>query len=249
MRRGDDSSYDVVCTPHEIDEYRRAKCTVLIRFIDFLTVMLATYPQESVTIIPTDLLANDRLFECVLDMCLDPNRIGFSLNELEVYTNLPGKTRTFLRLFVGHTPAHVINRFKTVCRELVDVKRRYKHLDEYMDALKRDQQSIDWLKLAQLVAGYQQLDECNVHSLSVDLNKRLFDHLLNDDETFANNELETETCAEAKRRLLGLSIELDRSNDSLIQIIDRYLFDRDGRMNKFFQYYKRYHLSLLTSFV
>lgn len=225
------------------------KCTALIRLIDFLSTMLGLYPQESVKVIPSKIWSSN-LFKCLIDTCLDPDKVGFSLNDMEVYTNLPIKTRHILKLMTQHLPKHVIENLKRKCVELIEEKKEYTSLIDYIDMIKNENQTssnsssskvqIDWLKLSQLINGYEQLSELNLYNFSMDLNRILFEYILNRDEI---NEQESQTCSEAKRKLLNLTISLNCLNigvvksDYLIQIIDKYIFENKN-MNKFFQYYK-----------
>lgn len=81
------------------------------------------------------------------------------------------------------------------------------------------------------------------------LNRILFDYIVNEDE-FGEHQ-ESQTCAEAKRKLLNLTLSLsstesdENKQDYLVQIIDKYLFSTHSvgsassrDMTRFLQYYK-----------
>lgn len=150
----------IVCTPHEVEEFKRAKCTALVRTFDFLSTMLGAYPSESVKLIP-QYIWSDSFLKCLIDTCLDPARVGFSLSDLDVLNNLPLKTRTILKLAMQHLPnEQFASRLRRKCVELVDEQREYQFLHEYVDMIKSKSADartariqIDWLKLSQLVNG------------------------------------------------------------------------------------------------
>ena len=97
-----------VFTPNELEEFKQAKCTAIVRTIDFLVTMISYYPSESFSIVPENKIWCDTFFECLLNMCLDPRLIGFNLNNLEVYTNLPLKTRAFFKIFSQYAPSPIM---------------------------------------------------------------------------------------------------------------------------------------------
>lgn len=147
----------IVCTPHEIEEYRRAKCTALVRTFDFFSTMLGAYPTESTRLIPTHIWS-DAFLKSLVDTCLDPSRVGFSLADLDVLTNLPLKTRTILKLAMQHLPVDLFaSRLRRMCVRLVDEQREYQFVHDYVDMIKAKSDAsriqIDWLKLSQLVNG------------------------------------------------------------------------------------------------
>jgi hypothetical protein len=185
-------------------------------------------------------------------MCLDPSRVGFSLNDLEVYTNLPTKTSAILKLLTQHLPAHLVTKLAATCHEKINVKKEYTWLVDYLEVIKANSTSstavsIDWLKLSQLINGFEQLSMFNLFTLDLDLNKIIFEYIarLDDNSSFQLDEQETESCSEAKRKLFSLSLNFSKSSgdDYLIQIIDKYLFssgnaEAEKRMSRFFQFYK-----------
>ena len=113
-----------VFTPNEIQEFQQAKCTALIRLIDFLCIMIGAYSKEAANIIPMDIWC-DEFFSCILKMCLDPQLVGFDLNDLEVFTNLPIKTKEFFRLFTAHIAASTQKKFKSLCVTLIEDKKLF----------------------------------------------------------------------------------------------------------------------------
>jgi DNA-dependent protein kinase catalytic subunit len=114
---GDPNAF-IVCSPSETEEFKRAKCTAIVRLIDFLCTLVGNFPAEFSRTIPSSMWS-DAFLKCVVNLCLDPQVVGFSLNDLEVYTNLPAKTKVFLKLFTQHAPPHILDRLKGVCKALI----------------------------------------------------------------------------------------------------------------------------------
>jgi len=68
------SSAHFTCTPHEIEEYKSAKCTAIVRFIDFLCTMIGLFPLEAMRCIP-DTVWSANLCKCFVNLCLDPAEV------------------------------------------------------------------------------------------------------------------------------------------------------------------------------
>jgi DNA-dependent protein kinase catalytic subunit len=118
-----DPNVFIMCSPSEIEEFKKAKCTAIIRFIDFLCTLIGNYPGEFSKTIPSSIWSESFL-KCIVNLCLDPQVVGFSLNDLEVYINLPMKTRVFLKLFTQNAPPHVLDRLKNVCKNLIGEEKK-----------------------------------------------------------------------------------------------------------------------------
>lgn len=113
---------------------------------------------------------SEQLFTCLIRTCLDPARMGFSLSDLDVLTNLPIKSRQVLKLLSQNLHPNVVARLKQLCVVLIDERREFKSLHDYIELIKirsgdnddgddvmMNQSEmigqIDWLKLSQLVNG------------------------------------------------------------------------------------------------
>ena len=251
------NSFALVCTPNEIEDFNKAKCTAIIRFIDFLCTMIGIFSSSALALIP-DCIWSEKLFSCLLNMCLSPQVVGFNLNDLEVYTNLPLKTRAFFKVFTSHASKDLQQRFKTLIKSSIEDKKQFQSAIESVLALRKppnqaadetvSRVTTDWLKLSQLISGYEQLSEFKFYELSLDLNRIIFDYLC--EQTTADNkgyEQESLTCVEAKTKLLNLCLGLNYASvqqhksapgvdDYLIEILDKYLFHT--QMSTFFSYYR-----------
>jgi DNA-dependent protein kinase catalytic subunit len=238
-----------VHTPNELEDYRRSKCTAIIRFIDFLCTMIGSYPNDSLKVIPQNIWSHS-LFTCLVNMCLEPEVIGFNLNDLEVFTQLPMKMQSFLKLFTKHVHLDVQLSFKATCKSLIQknelIEKTFNQLKDKTNMMTSI--SIDWLKLAQLMSGYELLCQFNLCEIASDYTKILFDFLAIS-HNFDPNEQESLTCIEAKRKLFNicltinyLSFQTNENNlnqtDYLVEIVDKYLFELDKSISAYFNYYK-----------
>jgi DNA-dependent protein kinase catalytic subunit len=236
-----------IYTPNELEIFRQAKCTAIIRTIDFLVTMISYFPSESFSIVPQTIWC-DSFFECILNLCLDPKLIGFNLNDLEIYVNLPLKTRAFFKCFIQNVPSTLLIRIKTMYAQQIAKNKELETIIENILSKTSTNQSIDWIKLSQLITGYEQLSEFNLYQVNLDLNRIIFDFLSNKQ---TNEEQESLTCVEAKRKLLNLCLslnllEIQRSNqlaiianDYLIELLDKYLFQTNNlHIYQFFSYFK-----------
>ena len=236
-----------VFTPNELEEFKQAKCTAIVRTIDFLVTMISYYPSESFSIVPENKIWCDTFFECLLNMCLDPRLIGFNLNNLEVYTNLPLKTRAFFKIFSQYAPSPIMIRVKTLYSNHITEKKELETILGTILSKTNENQAIDWIKFSQLVTGHEQLSEFNLFQVNLELNRIIFEYLCQK----ASSEQESLTCVEAKRKLLNLCLslnylELQRQsqssisvNDYLIELLDKYLFQQNNvQIYQFFNYFK-----------
>lgn len=182
-------------------------------------------------------------------MCLDPERIGFNLADLDVYTNLPIKTRTFFKIFFQTARPDLQNHFRAMASQIIGQNEQFKSMIGSISALRGStkteaqaslvQMSTDWLKLSQLISGYEQLTEFNLYSLSLDLNRIIFDYLCHSHESSKSiGQQESLSCVEAKGKLFSFCLSLNynslqmalkkgisaSSGDYLLEVLDKCLF-------------------------
>ena len=253
-------------TPSEIDEFRRKKCTTIVRLFDFLATMLQSHSssQELIAIIPSDIWS-ENLYKLLLKTCLDPQSIGFNINDVEIYTNLPQLVYGFLKIFIQQTNNSKVFAkqreilYKT-CQTLIDTDENIQIVNDLLALTSnKSEKPIDWFKLTQLVNGYEQLNEFGIYKLPFNLNRKLFNYLFETSINSSNaslvsdntnrNEILTDnlTCLEAKTKLLNLifnlnQLELKQPNqtetDFLIEILDQYIFQNDFKVNEFIHLYR-----------
>ena len=213
-------------TPSEIEDYRRKKCTVIVRLIDFLTMMLKS--QELIGIIPSEIWC-EKLYKLILKTCLDPQSIGFNINDIEIYTNLPQLVYTFLKVFTQQVSNSAKlqkqkDHFQKTCQALIENDENLQIVNDLIALTSNNcEKSIDWFKLTQLVNGYEQLNEFGLYKFPTNLNRKLFNYLfetstcssfdVNVESSSVNrNEILTDnlTCLEAKTKLLNLIFNLNK---------------------------------------
>ncbi len=262
----------IICTPNELEEYRKAKCTVIIRMIDFLCVLIGNHSKESLKFIPNDFFS-ENFFTCIINICLDPELVGFNLNDLEVYTNLPIKTKDFFSLAIKFLSQDIQDRLKLVCKKMIKEKKQFQTLIDEIQTIKKkssisssvdimsdsildnsinlSSSNTDWLKLSQLVTGFEQLSEFDLYEISFDINRIIFDYIIEQSESRSIFYIqESLTYIDAKRKLLNLSININYisikktnnlNDDYLIEILDKYLLttaENNGKILTFFVNYK-----------
>ncbi len=270
----------LVCTPNELAQYRKAKCTCIIRLIDFLCVLMNTCHSnfEDAKFIPNDLF-DEAFFACIINVCLDPQLVGFNLSDLEVYTNLPNKTKNFLTLFMKFLPSHLRQKLKETCHKLIDEKKQFQIIIEEIQAINKkvstktdvtsndsmilnetnvfntslSNTNTDWLKLSQIVNGFEQLSEFELYEISFDLNRTIFDYIIQQSDNSYHYIQESLTCVDAKRKLFNLCLNLNFlsikklnassscfSQDFLVEILEKFLFTSNESNKKFFSFFTIY---------
>uniref|UniRef100_A0A6I8P9D2 DNA-dependent protein kinase catalytic subunit n=1 Tax=Ornithorhynchus anatinus TaxID=9258 RepID=A0A6I8P9D2_ORNAN len=74
-------------SPQEREEYNYSKCTIIVRIMEFATMLLNTY-QDTWKLLEKDLL-NATFMELVVEIVCDPSSIGFNVADVQVMSNLP----------------------------------------------------------------------------------------------------------------------------------------------------------------
>ncbi|EDO34282.1 predicted protein [Nematostella vectensis] len=130
-----------VATPKEMDEYNRVKCTVIVRIMNFFTVLLQAYPDQGFKIVPTSLWSDD-LFTVVFSCALEPALIGFNVGDVEVIEKLPEQVSMteaawHISMFLGFSRCNLFEKLPI--------------------PLAGEDSRVDHLYLSHLVTGYKQL--------------------------------------------------------------------------------------------
>lgn len=92
--------------------------------------------------------------------------------------------------------------------------------------------------MSQLISGYEQLSEFGLYTISVDLNRFMFDYVFRANPGDGEESL---TSSEAKKKLFNLCLSLNfnslslkqKTNDFLVEILDKYLFQSDFDLRYF----------------
>ena len=226
------------CTPSEIEQFTSAKCTAIIRLLDFLSALFARYSTEAARLQPLQQLllrhSSSPIYALVVRVCLDARSLGFDLNELDVSQQLPLTTARFLATFVRQTAS--VERLRAACRQMMADNAYLAFVSSDLETMRErrrrggggvcpSEDEADggnkWLRLSQLLNGLKQLAELHIADISPQLNRDIFDYLIesfyfynsssssNTDNTTGGTK-ETLSCADAKRKLLTLCLDTNR---------------------------------------
>ncbi|XP_071593605.1 DNA-dependent protein kinase catalytic subunit [Heliangelus exortis] len=84
----DCSSRGSMFSPQERDVYNYSKCTIVVRIMEFVTMILETCQQDFWKLLEKELL-NASLIELLVMTVCDPSNIGFNIADVQVMKNLP----------------------------------------------------------------------------------------------------------------------------------------------------------------
>ncbi|XP_044280098.1 DNA-dependent protein kinase catalytic subunit isoform X2 [Varanus komodoensis] len=77
-----------VFSPQEKEEYNYSKCTIIVRIMVFVSMILETQQQDFWKLLERELL-NDNLIELIATTICDPKSVGFNVADVQVMENLP----------------------------------------------------------------------------------------------------------------------------------------------------------------
>ncbi|XP_078072249.1 DNA-dependent protein kinase catalytic subunit isoform X3 [Mustelus asterias] len=78
----------ILFSPREREEYNYSKCTIIVRIMEFVSMVLEDCQQDLLKVLEKDLL-NSNLFELVAIVVIDPLSIGFNMADVQVMKSLP----------------------------------------------------------------------------------------------------------------------------------------------------------------
>ncbi|XP_072708622.1 DNA-dependent protein kinase catalytic subunit isoform X1 [Ciconia boyciana] len=84
----DCSSKGSMFSPQERDMYNYSKCTIIVRIMEFVTMILETCQQDFWKLLEKELL-NPSLIELLVMTVCDPSHVGFNTADVQVMKNLP----------------------------------------------------------------------------------------------------------------------------------------------------------------
>ncbi|KAK2522227.1 Prkdc [Columba guinea] len=84
----DCSSKGSTFSPQERDVYNYSKCTIIVRIMEFVTMILETCQQDFWKLLEKELL-NANLIELLVMTVCDPSHVGFNIADVQVMKNLP----------------------------------------------------------------------------------------------------------------------------------------------------------------
>ncbi|XP_042320371.1 DNA-dependent protein kinase catalytic subunit [Sceloporus undulatus] len=77
-----------IFSPQEREEYNYSKCTIVVRIMAFVTMILDMHQQDYWKLLEKPLF-NENLIELVVRTVCDPKNIGFNIADVQVMENLP----------------------------------------------------------------------------------------------------------------------------------------------------------------
>ena len=89
----------VIFSPWENEQYDTAKCTVIVRLMNFLSALLSRDSPNTLDVVPAALWC-DQLWHIITLTILKPQELGFNMADIEVVQNLPGEVSHICVTFV-----------------------------------------------------------------------------------------------------------------------------------------------------
>ncbi|KAI0227633.1 DNA-dependent protein kinase catalytic subunit [Lamellibrachia satsuma] len=151
----EDYSGTEVFTPQEKDDYNRAKCTVIVRTMNFICVLLQPTIGKVMTKDSATEFWSESLWKTMAACVLEPLAVGFNMADLEVIGHLPNETLAVLRAVQRHLPDNVAAQFRKHLAESLATDRSHDLLGQLPVPL--HQTSTNDISLTHLVCGYGQL--------------------------------------------------------------------------------------------
>ncbi|XP_019130385.2 DNA-dependent protein kinase catalytic subunit isoform X1 [Larimichthys crocea] len=75
-------------SPREVDQYNFSKCTIIVRLLEFATMILVKGDQEFGKLLEQDIFVS-AFFELTALVVCEPSTVGFNMADVEVMKNLP----------------------------------------------------------------------------------------------------------------------------------------------------------------
>ncbi|XP_076445486.1 DNA-dependent protein kinase catalytic subunit-like [Babylonia areolata] len=141
-----------IFTPKELDDYNRAKCTVIIRLWNFLTILMAKHSKIIAKIVPERLFSKT-LWQLCASCVVQPSSVGFNMADVEIIMNLPKEMSQVLMVMSRFlSDAQKKQMLSVLGQELQGNRDVFGQLPLSLTAM-----MIDYTQLQQTVEGYQQL--------------------------------------------------------------------------------------------
>ncbi|XP_072167838.1 DNA-dependent protein kinase catalytic subunit-like [Diadema setosum] len=213
-------------TPREGEDFNRIKCTVLIRLLDFLSVLLGVHTKEALDVVPRDMWSGK--FADVLCACVfNPSSLGFNMADTVIMNNLPKTTDQILSLLYSKLPPQTLKDVQTVIYTRI-TRNKKEDLFSMLPSLFNTQGSstLDHVELQQLVTGYGQMQKAKLLPRQItDKGPELLDCVMSGvvkkDSGSRGQEARTLTPTETAvgQRLLELALQLGVKTSSLIDCL------------------------------
>ncbi|XP_069777633.1 DNA-dependent protein kinase catalytic subunit isoform X2 [Narcine bancroftii] len=89
----------ILYSPREKEEYSYSKCTIIVRIMEFVSMVLENCQQDFWKVLEKDLL-NSNLFELIAVVVADPTSVGFNMADVQVMKDLPDRCVRLLKAVV-----------------------------------------------------------------------------------------------------------------------------------------------------
>ncbi|XP_061661173.1 DNA-dependent protein kinase catalytic subunit isoform X2 [Syngnathoides biaculeatus] len=76
-------------TPIEVDQYNYSKCTIIVRLLEFTTMVLVKGGQDFCKLLEQDIFTSI-FFELTAMVVCEPSSVGFNMADVDIIKNLPG---------------------------------------------------------------------------------------------------------------------------------------------------------------
>ncbi|CAB4005561.1 DNA-dependent kinase catalytic subunit-like [Paramuricea clavata] len=254
-----------VFSPNEIQEYNRAKCTVLVRLVGFITLLLHIDAKECLKIIPSEFWTG-KFFEAIITCVFEPQSLGFNMADLEVLEKLPEQTFELCQLLACKLPKQYLDRLTEALILKISLGGRCNLFELLPLPLSGDEESqMDHSRLQFLVTGYQQLHKAqillpalenegrwNAEKCSEKLLESVFQGVVTEDSGRQRVVNLTPTSQELAMKLLDLAFDLGLKVESLLKcIMDKtFLADTKGSSSTIgMVFHQTFHKSIQHFFI
>ncbi|CAF0848203.1 unnamed protein product, partial [Adineta ricciae] len=146
------SNQPQVFTPTDINQFETAKCTVIVRLLNFITALWSKYPQDTMRAIDASFYSQD-LVKLILTCVLNPTQLGFDINNEEINKKLPERITNLLKSMTNHLPDHLLQPFYDIALEMTKADGPYNLMGELQ------QNVIRWSMVFTLSRGYRLLHD------------------------------------------------------------------------------------------
>ncbi|KAL3877683.1 hypothetical protein ACJMK2_035352, partial [Sinanodonta woodiana] len=211
-------------TPKEIEDFNRTKCTVIVRLLNFLTVLIGKYQKDAFKVVPAEVWCSE-LWKSICYCVVQPTHLGFNIGEVEILTNLPKEMEQTLTVFSTGLPLNFLTEMKKGISQVIEGDRNvFSSLP-----LTLDDPVLDTVNLQQVISGYKQLHKvelllpCFPHQKKEKLAKELFDNIFQGIVTKSSGELTAVTLSPSShlvaKEMLELAFLLELPAKSLVDAV------------------------------
>ncbi|XP_070708776.1 DNA-dependent protein kinase catalytic subunit [Pempheris klunzingeri] len=110
-------------SPREVDQFNFSKCTIIVRLLEFSTMILVKGDREFCKLLEQDIFVS-AFFELTAQVVCEPSALGFNLADVEVMKNLPEVCVPLLKALLAspyHTHLESSFRRKISCKSVEDL--------------------------------------------------------------------------------------------------------------------------------